>query len=160
MQRTLILLKPDCLERKVAGEVITRFEKKGYDILASKMIQLDEELLNEHYSHVAHLPFFPEIASFMSSRPVLARTARRRRYPEFVTYQPTDSTTGHSNHSGICTDRMRNGMLPTVLNLPYRDQSFLRCRPDLRLGLPLTHKGIPQMRQLPRFCRPDQVSRW
>ena len=59
MQRSLILLKPDCLEKQVAGQVITRFEDKGYSIIATKMIQLDEHLLLEHYAHVADLPFFP-----------------------------------------------------------------------------------------------------
>ena len=68
MQQTLILLKPDCLEKKVAGQVIGRFEEKGYEIKASKMLLLDDDLLREHYAHVAELPFFPEIASFMSSR--------------------------------------------------------------------------------------------
>ena len=58
MQKTLVLLKPDCLEMGLAGQVISRFENKGYSICASKMIQLDDVLLNEHYSHVAHLPFF------------------------------------------------------------------------------------------------------
>ncbi|MAN36400.1 MAG: nucleoside-diphosphate kinase [Opitutae bacterium] len=112
MQRTLILLKPDCLERKVAGEVITRFEKKGYDILASKMIQLDEELLNEHYSHVAHLPFFPEIASFMSSRPVLALVLQGEDVIQGIRdlLGPTDSTTAPSGtiRGDLGTDRMRN----------------------------------------------------
>ena len=68
MQRTLILLKPDCLENKIAGQVISRFENQGYSIMASKMIQLDDELLQEHYAHVAHLPFFPDIAAFMKER--------------------------------------------------------------------------------------------
>ena len=112
MQKTLILLKPDCLERKVAGEVITRFEKKGYDILASKMIQLDEELLNEHYSHVAHLPFFPEIASFMSSRPVLALVLEGEDVIQGIRdlLGPTDSTTAPSGtiRGDLGTDRMRN----------------------------------------------------
>ena len=57
MQRTLILLKPDCLENKVVGQVIGRFEEKGYEIKASKMLQLDDALLREHYAHVADLPF-------------------------------------------------------------------------------------------------------
>ena len=72
MEKTLILLKPDCLQNKVAGKVISRFEEKGYGIIATRMIQLDDALLREHYAHVADLPFFPEIAEFMSSRPVLA----------------------------------------------------------------------------------------
>ena len=72
MQRTLILLKPDCLQNKIVGQVISRFEAKGYQIKATKMLQLDDGLLQEHYAHVADLPFFPEIASFMSSCPVIA----------------------------------------------------------------------------------------
>ena len=58
MQNSLILLKPDCLEKKLAGQVISRFESKGYRILACKMIQLTDSILKEHYAHVAHLPFF------------------------------------------------------------------------------------------------------
>ena len=51
MQKTLILLKPDCLDNKVVGQVIGRFEENGYVIKASKMLQLDDALLREHYAH-------------------------------------------------------------------------------------------------------------
>ena len=51
MQNSLILLKPDCLEKKLAGQVISRFESKGYRILACKMIQLTDSILKEHYAH-------------------------------------------------------------------------------------------------------------
>ena len=61
MQRTLILLKPDCVQKRLVGQVISRFESANYSIIACKRVQLDEDLLNEHYAHVAHLPFFPEI---------------------------------------------------------------------------------------------------
>jgi nucleoside-diphosphate kinase len=72
MQETLIILKPDCVQKRIAGEVITRFEKAGFQILAAKVIQLDGPILKEHYSHVADKPFFPEIEAFMSSSPVIA----------------------------------------------------------------------------------------
>ena len=71
-ERSLILLKPDCLNGHHAGEVIGRFEKAGFEIRASKLIALSDELLKEHYAHIADLPFFPNIIKFMSSRPVLA----------------------------------------------------------------------------------------
>ena len=71
-ERSLILLKPDCLNGKYVGEVIGRFEKAGFEIRASKLIALSDELLKEHYAHIADLPFFPNIIKFMSSRPVLA----------------------------------------------------------------------------------------
>jgi nucleoside-diphosphate kinase len=71
-ERSLILLKPDCLDGGHAGEVISRFEKAGFEIRAAKLIALTDDLLKEHYAHIADRPFFPEIVEFMSSRPVLA----------------------------------------------------------------------------------------
>ena len=71
MEKTFIILKPDCMEKRIAGAVISRFEKAGFEIVASKVAQLDGSILREHYAHVADLPFFPEIEAFMSSRPVL-----------------------------------------------------------------------------------------
>ena len=72
IERSLILLKPDCLDGNHTGEVIGRFEKAGFEIRATKLIALTDELLQEHYAHLADRPFFPEIVEFMSSRPVLA----------------------------------------------------------------------------------------
>jgi nucleoside-diphosphate kinase len=71
MEETLIILKPDCMTNRVAGEVISRFEKAGFEIVASKITQLDAAILREHYAHVADLPFFPQIETFMSSRTVM-----------------------------------------------------------------------------------------
>jgi len=72
IERSLILLKPDCLNGHHAGEVIGRFEKAGFEIRGAKLIALSDELLKEHYAHIADRPFFPDIVEFMSSRPVLA----------------------------------------------------------------------------------------
>lgn len=71
MEETLIILKPDCMSNRVAGEVISRFEKAGFEIVASKIMQLNAAILREHYAHVADLPFFPQIEAFMSSRTVM-----------------------------------------------------------------------------------------
>lgn len=71
MEKSLIILKPDCMKANLAGAVISRFAEKGYTICGSKMIQLTEDLLKDHYSHVADKPFFPEIVDFMSSHPVI-----------------------------------------------------------------------------------------
>lgn len=72
MEKTLVLLKPDTIRKGICGEALQRFEKAGYKILGCKMMQLDEALLNEHYSHLLELPFFPEIQEFMQSTPVIA----------------------------------------------------------------------------------------
>jgi len=71
MEKTLVILKPDAMERRLYGTVLLRFEKEGFDILGAKMMSLTPALLREHYAHVADKPFYPEIEAFMSSRPVL-----------------------------------------------------------------------------------------
>ena len=93
-ERSLILLKPDCLNGHHAGEVIGRFEKAGFEIRGAKLIALSEELLKEHYAHIADRPFFPEIVEFMSSRPVLALVLEGENAVEAIRdlLGPTDST--------------------------------------------------------------------
>ena len=71
-ETTLILLKPDCVARGINGEVLKRLEDEGFRIRGCKMIRLTDELLKEHYAHIAHLPFFPDVANFMKSAPVVA----------------------------------------------------------------------------------------
>lgn len=72
MQRTLILLKPDAVTKKLCGKVIARFEEAGFTIRGCKMIHLDPKLLRDHYAHIADKPFYPEVEQFMSSAPVIA----------------------------------------------------------------------------------------
>jgi nucleoside-diphosphate kinase len=71
MEKTLIIFKPDCMEKRHVGNVLDRFEKAGFSIVGCKMARLTPEILREHYAHVATMPFYPEIEKFMSSRPVL-----------------------------------------------------------------------------------------
>lgn len=72
METTLILLKPDTVTKHNVGEVIRRFESSGFKIKGCKMISLSSELLADHYAHIASKPFFPEVANFMQSSPVIA----------------------------------------------------------------------------------------
>lgn len=72
MQTTLVLLKPDCIAGRKAGEVLKRFEEAGFQIRGCKMFQADKAILNEHYAHIADKPFFPEVEAFMQSTPVIA----------------------------------------------------------------------------------------
>ena len=110
MQRSLILLKPDCIQKAIVGQVISRFA--GYAIIASKLVQLDDSLLNEHYAHVADLPFFPEIAEFMSSCPVMALVLEGENVIQGVRdlIGPTDSKVAPKGtiRGDLGTDRMKN----------------------------------------------------
>ena len=72
LETTLILFKTDCIEKKLVGEILNRFESEGFKIRGIKMISLSTEILNEHYAHVADRPFFPEILNFMQACPVIA----------------------------------------------------------------------------------------
>jgi nucleoside-diphosphate kinase len=72
VETTLVLLKPDCIAQKHCGEVISRFERAGLEIVGCKMLLLSEEVLAEHYAHVADRPFYPELRSFMQQSPVIA----------------------------------------------------------------------------------------
>ena len=71
MERTLIILKPDAVQRGLVGTVLSRFEERGFSIAGMKMVTLSQALLKEHYAHIADKPFFPGIAAFMSSCPVV-----------------------------------------------------------------------------------------
>lgn len=71
-ETSLILFKPDAVEKNITGTVLSRFQAEGFVIRGIKMMQLDDAILTEHYAHVADKPFFPEIAAFMSRSPVIA----------------------------------------------------------------------------------------
>ncbi len=76
MQTTLIIFKPDCLAKGVTGKVLDRFESAGLQVAACKMTVLAAEKLREHYAHLASKPFYPEIETFMRSRPVIVMALR------------------------------------------------------------------------------------
>ena len=71
MQKTFVIFKPDSMEKRLVGAVLSRFEAAGFDVVGCKMARLTPALLREHYAHVADKPFYPEIEQFMSSRPVI-----------------------------------------------------------------------------------------
>lgn len=72
MERSVVLVKPDGLQRGLIGEIILRFERKGLKVVALKMIALDDALLDEWYSHHKDKPFFGSLKAYMKSYPVVA----------------------------------------------------------------------------------------
>lgn len=71
MEITLVILKPSAVQRMILGEVISRFEKKGIQIVGVKMIQLTDETLEEHYAHLKDKSFFGRIKDSMQASPVI-----------------------------------------------------------------------------------------
>ena len=112
MEETLVLLKPDCLVGRNCGEVLKRFEEAGFIVFGVKMMRLSDEVLREHYAHLADKPFFPEIQEFMQSSSVIALAMRGdnaiTRVRDMV--GPTDSTIAEKGtiRGDFGQDKMRN----------------------------------------------------
>ena len=70
-EKTLIILKPDCMKKNLAGTVLARFESAGLRIVACKMLRMTDALLREHYSHLVDKPFFGGLCDFMKECPVI-----------------------------------------------------------------------------------------
>ncbi len=72
MERTLILLKPDCIQRRLAGKILTRFEDKGLNIIAMKLLRVTPELSKKHYAEHVSKPFYANLESFITGGPIVA----------------------------------------------------------------------------------------
>ncbi len=71
MEKTLVILKPSCVKRALIGQITNRFERKGLRLAGMKMVQLDDEILSKHYSHLKDKPFFPRVKASMMDSPVI-----------------------------------------------------------------------------------------
>lgn len=71
-ERTFIAVKPDGVQRKLVGEIVRRFEKRGFKLVALKLVKASEELLSEHYWELRNKPFYSRLINYMSSGPVVA----------------------------------------------------------------------------------------
>jgi nucleoside-diphosphate kinase len=72
MERSLVLIKPDAIQRGLAGEIISRLEKKGLKIVAMKMLHMDKNLAQRHYAIHKGKAFFDDLVNFITSSPVIA----------------------------------------------------------------------------------------
>ena len=72
MERTLVLLKPDCVQRRLMGQVLSRFENKGLNVIALKMLQVTPEMSKKHYAEHVDKPFYPGLEAFITGAPVVA----------------------------------------------------------------------------------------
>ena len=70
-ERSFIMIKPDGVQRGLVGEIIKRFEAKGFKLVAMKLMKVSKEQLEEHYRHLKSKPFFPGLVSYMASGPMV-----------------------------------------------------------------------------------------
>ena len=84
MERSLVLLKPDAVQRGLVGRLISRLEQRGLKLVGMKLIHMDEDLANQHYSDHVNKPFFPGLVKFITSSPLVAIVAEGERAVEIV----------------------------------------------------------------------------
>lgn len=72
MEKTLVLIKPNALQRGLVGDIVTRFERKGLRIVGMKMMFMSDAIVNEHYAHLVERPFFPYLKASMQAAPIIA----------------------------------------------------------------------------------------
>jgi nucleoside-diphosphate kinase len=72
VEETLVLIKPDAMQRALAGEILARFERRGLAVRAAKLVRVDQEFAERHYGEHAEKPFFGELVEFITSAPTLA----------------------------------------------------------------------------------------
>jgi nucleoside-diphosphate kinase len=94
-ETSLILFKPDAVAKNIVGKVLSRFEAEDFTIRGIKMMALSDEILAEHYAHIAEMPFFPSVRGFMQETPVIALALAGDNVIARVRdlLGPTDSTT-------------------------------------------------------------------
>ena len=72
IQKSFVMMKPDAVQRRLMGKILSRFEEKGLQIVACKLIHIDEDLAKTHYGEHAEKPFFPSLVEYITSSPALA----------------------------------------------------------------------------------------
>jgi len=98
MERSLVLIKPDAIQRGLAGEIISRLERRGLKIVAMKMLHMDKDLAQRHYAIHKGKPFFDDLVSFITSSPIISIIFQGKNAVEIVrqTIGETDPAKAHA----------------------------------------------------------------
>lgn len=135
-QRTLVLLKPDALRRNLRGEIIRRFEQRGYDIVALNQRMASELELHKHYSEHVGKPFFEPLLGYMTSGPVLALVVEGTECVQAIrnllgATKPTDAAPGT-----IRGDLGRAWDRPAIENLVHASDSEESAEREIAIWFP------------------------
>lgn len=126
-ERTLIVLKPDSVRRGLVGEIISRFERKGFKIVDMKMIYVTKKMAEEFYSPHSSKPFFKELVSFFTSGPVVAAILQGREAIA-VARQMIGSTDSVKASPGTVRGDLSLGLTDNAIHASDSKESFERER--------------------------------
>uniref|UniRef100_A0A8C2Z3M8 Nucleoside diphosphate kinase B n=1 Tax=Cyclopterus lumpus TaxID=8103 RepID=A0A8C2Z3M8_CYCLU len=91
-ERTLIAVKPDGVQRRLVGQIMQRFEQRGFKLVGLKMLQVSDDLLSQHYCELRTKPFYPRLLHYMTSGPVVAMV-----WEGHKVVQTSRTMVGHTN---------------------------------------------------------------
>jgi len=128
-QRTLVLCKPDAVQRGVVGQIVARFERKGLKIAGMKMVALDQEMAARHYAEHLNKPFYPGLRSFITSCPVVALAVEGENAVEVVR-----NLIGVTNPQNAASGTIRGDFgLNLTMNLVHGSDSRASAERELAL---------------------------
>jgi len=129
MQRTLVLCKPDAVQRGMVGRIVARFERKGLKIAGMKMLSVDGELASRHYAEHLKKPFYPELRDFISSSPVIAMAIEGENAVEVVR-----NLMGVTNPQNAASGTIRGDFgLNLTMNLVHGSDSLASAEREISL---------------------------
>ncbi len=132
MERTLVLIKPDAVKRRLIGEIVARLERKSLTVVAGRFFTLDEKLATRHYEEHVDKPFFGELIAFITSGPLLALTVEG---PEAVKVVRT--LMGPTNPQDAPPGTIRGDFGITITeNLVHGSDSAASARRELEIYFP------------------------
>lgn len=152
-ERTLILIKPDAMERRLAGRIIGRFEDKGLSIVGMKLLRTTPELSRQHYAEHVNKPFYPLVEKFITSGPVIALVAEG---PDAITVVRAmlGSTNGRQAAPG--TIRGDFGM-SRQMNLVHASDGGEAARREIEIYFAPTELISTKLALAPWLCAPDET---
>ena len=132
LEQTLVLIKPDAMQRGLAGEILGRLESRGLTVRAAKLVQVDRSLAEEHYAEHREKPFFAELVGFITSAPTLALVAEGESAISVVR-----ATMGATNPTDAAPGTIRGDLaLAMPDNLVHGSDSPESARRELALWFP------------------------
>jgi nucleoside-diphosphate kinase len=134
-ERTLVLIKPDAMQRGLAGEILARFERRGLVVKAARSVLVDRELAESHYEEHREKPFFGELVAFITSAPTLALVLEGESAIEVVR-----TTMGATNPTNAAPGTIRGDLaLAMPDNLVHGSDSPASAEREIALWFPNGH---------------------
>ena len=131
-ERTLVLIKPDAMQRGLAGEILARFEQRGLVVKAARLLHVDRDLAEQHYDEHREKPFFAELVEFITSAPTLALMLEGDSAIEAVR-----TTIGGTNPASAAPGTIRGDLaLAMPDNLVHGSDSPASARREIALWFP------------------------